>query len=103
MKPIPDSLRGIGLGLAIPPKSEWKPQKPQTVPALPDWIPVGPWNDYLAMRVQIKQPMHPRAQLLAIQQLAKLRKAGHDPAAVLERSVRKGWQGLYPIPLWYNR
>lgn len=65
---------------------------------LPDWIPIDQWNAYVEMRKFIKAPLSGRAVTLAINELAKLREKGNDPALVLDRSVMNNWKGLFEIP-----
>lgn len=64
---------------------------------LPDWIPPEPWHGYLAMRKTLRKPMSAGAVDLAIRELDKLRRQGHDPALVLEQSTLHSWPGLYPL------
>ena len=49
------------------------------------------------MRKASKKPMGPGAIELAIRKLDELRAEGHTPQAVLEQSVLRGWQGLFPV------
>lgn len=63
--------------------------------ALPDWVPMRDWADFVQMRKQMKKPMTERAIQLAIGKLDRLAKDGHDPAAVLQQSILNGWQDLY--------
>jgi hypothetical protein len=65
--------------------------------ALPDWIPQGPWDDYVAMRVTIKKPMTPGARRIAVAKLEQLKALGHGPTAVLNQSTFNSWQGLFEI------
>lgn len=65
---------------------------------LPDWIPIDQWSAYVEMRKFIKAPLSGRAVTLAINELAKLREKGNDPALVLDRSVMNNWKGLFEIP-----
>ena len=62
----------------------------------PDWLQIGPWNDYMDSRKLMKSPMTDRAKSLAIAKLNELRQSGHDPTAVLNQSVYNGWKGLFP-------
>lgn len=64
---------------------------------LPDWIPVQVWKDFEEMRRTIRKPMTDRARELVVQTLAKLREAGNPSAEVLEQSIRKSWQDVYPL------
>jgi hypothetical protein len=65
--------------------------------SLPDWIPADAWKGYEDMRVRIKKPITDRARALVVKELDKLRAAGHDPSAVLDRSTVKGWTDVYPL------
>lgn len=65
--------------------------------AAPEWVPPEPWAAFEAMRNRIRKPMTDRAKELVIIELDKLRAQGQEPAAVLEQSVRKSWQDVYPI------
>ena len=64
--------------------------------ALPDWIPQEAWESFVEMRSKIRAPLTGRAKTLAVAELGKLRDQGHDPRAVLEQSVLKGWRGVFP-------
>ena len=71
--------------------------KPKPIPALPEWIPRGPWAQWAEVRERMRAPLTAGAVELAIRELAKLRASGHDPTAVIEQSVLRGWRGLFPI------
>lgn len=64
---------------------------------LPDWIPLDAWQGWLAMRKAKRAPPTARAIELAINELDKLRRDGHDPGAVLDQSTMKNWTGLFPM------
>ena len=64
---------------------------------LPDWLPVESWNAYLTMRKKIRKPITADGVKLAIRELERLRDAGNDPKAVLERSILNSWQGLFEL------
>jgi hypothetical protein len=68
----------------------------------PDWLPLESWAGFMEMRKSCHRPLTPRAQELIIKKLAKLRAEGHDPARVLDQSVERGWQGIFPIKDDYN-
>lgn len=55
------------------------------------------WNDFLAMRKQIKKPASDRAQLAISNKLIKLRDSGNDPQAVLEQSIINNWRDVFPL------
>lgn len=75
-------------------KREDKPLSPR---AIPDWLPMEEWRGFRAMRAKIKKPLTDRAATMAIRNLAELRDAGQDPAAVLDQSTLHCWQDLYPV------
>ena len=64
--------------------------------APPDWVPSGPWSDWLEVRRKNKAPNTERALSLAVAELGRLKDQGHDPAAVLNSSVLNGYRGLFP-------
>ena len=65
--------------------------------ALPDWLPVREWEAFKNFRRKIKHTLTDEAIPIALQELAKLRGEGHDPVAVLNQSILRGWRGLFPI------
>lgn len=64
---------------------------------IPEWVPAEQWADFVEHRKQLKAKLTDRAVKMAIKELAKLRDAGHEPAAVLEQSIVNGWKGVFPI------
>lgn len=69
---------------------------------LPEWITTNQplreaWDGFVEMRKKIKHPLTKRATELAVYELEKLRNAGHDPVAVLNRSTLNDWRGLFPL------
>lgn len=108
-------ITGDGGGLGHPPASSLQPpttEPPAVQPpsarktraksafALPGWIPAGAWNDYAEMRQRIGKPMTDRAKELAIEELQKLCAGDSIMAtAVLDQSVFKSWQGLFPVKI----
>lgn len=65
--------------------------------ALPDWVPANTWNDFVAMRKQMRKPMGEAAMRLAVKTLDGLRSNGDDPQFVIEQSIMRGWTGLFPL------
>lgn len=56
------------------------------------------FEDYIAMRKQIKKPMTNRAIDLAIKKLDELSGGDNDIAIkIIEQSVMNSWQGLFPL------
>ena len=64
---------------------------------LPSWIPAEQWDAWLEVRKKKRAPNTSHALRLAVKELEKLRSAGHDPKAVLEQSILRGWQSVYEI------
>lgn len=64
---------------------------------IPDWIPATAWDGWIEMRRLKHAKPSPHAIRLAIGELEKLRRDGHDPGAVLDQSTLKNWTGLFPI------
>jgi hypothetical protein len=62
---------------------------------VPDWMPPQ-WTDYCAYR-KARKGWTAKAEALCIRELSRLREAGHDPAAVIEQSIRNGWAGVFPL------
>ena len=66
---------------------------------LPDWIPEELWRDYLAICSKPGKAIKPETLAAKVRKLEKLRNHGSDPSAVLERSIERGWVGLFEIPI----
>lgn len=64
---------------------------------LPDWIPVEQWQAFVAMRKAkgSRTPFTDAARDGIVQDLEKMRVAGHDVADALRRSVINGWSGVF--------
>ncbi len=72
-------------------------KEPKRAPlTLPEWLPVGVWADWHQFRSG-GRGWTQRAQELSLGSLAKLRDDGHDPKAVIEQSIERGWTGLFPL------
>ena len=67
------------------------------IPELPNFIPAEAWNEYLAMRKQIKKPATEYAQKLLIKKLLKMFNDGDDLEVVLENSIVNNWTDVYPL------
>jgi len=76
-------------------ETETEKKKNGSLP-LPDWLPVESWQAWLQIRPKVKAPNTPHALRIALSELGKLRDAGHDPKAVLDCAVTRGWRGLFP-------
>jgi len=76
------------------------PRAPKTgavVIDLPDWLPREPWNAWIEMRQQTRKKLTVKAIPMAIRNLEKLRAAGEDIEAVIEKSTLNNWTGFYPV------
>lgn len=75
-----------------------KPPKPPAL-AIPDWIPVEPWNEFVAMRRAKgkRAPFTVAAAKGILSELEKLRSQGQDIVGVLHQSVRAGWSDVYAV------
>lgn len=65
--------------------------------SLPDWLPLEDWKDFVAMRRKGKDKFTDRAAKLLLKDLDELRGKGHDPGAVLQQSIKRGWAGVFEI------
>ena len=88
---IPDSL--IPDSLIPDSREKQKGGKPPAL-TLPDWLPESAWLDWHAYRNSRKGWTH-KARELSLAKLTKLRTQGHDPTAVIEQSIERGWTGLF--------
>lgn len=81
------------------PKREDQKQKPaRAAPVFvdpPDWLDAGAWGEWCQYRKGKR--WQESAQRYSINELDKLRLAGHDPAAVIRQSIAAGWTGLFPL------
>lgn len=67
-----------------------------SAPKLPEWLPDSTWNDWHNFR-NARKGWTTKARELSLRTLGELRAAGHDPRAVIEQSIERGWTGLFPI------
>ena len=63
---------------------------------LPDWLPEQVWTDWHDYR-NSRKGWTKKAKQLSLSTLKTLRDQGHDPKAVVEQSIERGWSGLFPI------
>ena len=64
--------------------------------SLPDWLPREAWVMWAKDRSDRKKPITQAGAMLQLKDLEKYRAQGHDPVAVIENSIARGWQGLFP-------
>lgn len=73
-------------------------REPPTAFAPPDWVPRREWDDFDDMRRRKSgKAWTVRAREMAIEELAKLMRQGHDPVAVLRQSAMRSYSGLFPV------
>ena len=71
-------------------------------PIFPDWVPLDAWYGYTSMRDKIKKPMTAYAARLVLKELTRLRGDGHQPACVLEQSIKNNWTDVYAVKQKFN-
>lgn len=64
--------------------------------ALPDWLSADAWDAWHRFR-NGRKGWTADAKALSLRSLTKLRDEGHDPLAVIEQSIERGWTGLFPL------
>jgi hypothetical protein len=69
--------------------------KEETPTPLPDWLNLEAWHGLLEMRKEKGKAAAGRAQTLLIRKLDRFRQAGHDPTAILEKSIISGWLDVF--------
>ena len=84
-------------GAAKPPlnRKNMSSSKRQNI-VIPDWLDRESWEMWDSHRARAKG-WTPEARTLAIRSLTQLREQGFDPKAVIEQSILRGWNGLFPI------
>lgn len=87
----------LTLNLTPEPNTPISPKKSPPSLVFPDWLPSEQWEAYLDMRKSIKRTLTEHGIQLAINELSKLRDAGHDPAAILNQSTFNNWKGLFAL------
>lgn len=77
--------------------SSKKQIQPQAALVLPEWVPLKSWDAFVEMRKKGRWPLTDAACEATVADLDKLRKAGHDPGAVLMQSVQRCWRGVFEL------
>lgn len=61
-------------------------------------VPPDVWADFRKHRNKIRAPMTERAEGGILKKLEAIQaEHGHDPVAVLDQSIRKGWRDVFPL------
>lgn len=76
-------------------KTKPKAERPET--ELPSWLPTGTWQDFLAMRRDIKKPLTSQAVTRMLNKLERMRAEGHNIEACLDQSIVNNWQDVFPV------
>lgn len=63
---------------------------------LPAWLPADAWQDWHQYR-NSRKGWTQKARQLSLRNLTALFAQGHDPRAVIEQSIERGWTGLFPV------
>lgn len=61
----------------------------------PEWLSPDSWRQWVKHRAETKHPLTESTCAKQIEALARWQSDGHDPAAILDQSIRNGWQGLF--------
>ncbi|MEZ5691178.1 MAG: hypothetical protein R3D71_05900 [Rickettsiales bacterium] len=62
---------------------------------IPEWIDSKTWNDFMEVREKKKAVQSERALNCLISQLDKIRKKGHDPNQIIEKSIVNSWKDVF--------
>lgn len=106
--PVPKTVlgstkNGTGTGtkngtenLSVEPNKN-QPDEPnkKTARELPSWLPRDSWSGFEDHRKRSRKPLSDRARELVIAKLDALRAKGHDPQALLDTAVERGWLTVF--------
>lgn len=67
----------------------------ESVNALPNWLDVGLWNDWLDSRKKLKAVNSERALAIILKKLNEWQSQGHNPNTIIETSLVSGWKDCY--------
>ncbi|HVI55459.1 MAG TPA: hypothetical protein VM621_10450 [Luteibacter sp.] len=62
--------------------------------SLPDWLPAELWADWHTYR-NSRKGWTAKAKELSLKTLTELHGQGHSPKTIIERSIERGWTGLF--------
>ena len=62
---------------------------------LPDWLDKETWSALVDMRKRIKKPLTDHAQKLMLGKLERMKQAGHDIKAIMEKTIVNSWLDVY--------
>lgn len=76
------------------------PNPPAAAPPsvdLPPGLLPATWLAFRDHRQRLRAPLTPHAEQLLLAKLVRLGLDGHDPNAVVEQSIERGWKGFFPL------
>lgn len=77
-----------------------EPSKERVKTALPDWLPLEAWDMWSRFRKKASgAKWTDDAKRISLATLKNLHADGHDPTAVIEQSIERGWTGLFPLKI----
>ena len=80
-------------------KSTAKPEKFE----LPGWLDAETWAMWDQFRkTKSARGWTPQAKALSLKSLEKLKEEGHQPTAVIEQSIERGWTGLFEVKAQFS-
>lgn len=91
---IPHAIPHEGEGKKEKEQKEKGENKPTSLFSLPAVIRPEVWAAFEDHRKKLRKPMTDRARDLILNECLKL---GQDPNDLLEQSIRKGWQDVFPL------
>jgi len=63
---------------------------------LPEFLDPDLWEDFRQLRKEIKKPLTPTAEKMALKKLIGLHAENYDCNRIISRSIENSWQGLFP-------
>jgi hypothetical protein len=73
-------------------------EPPKAGVEIPEWLPAEHWAMWNRFRTKKdSKAWTDDARRLSLGTLGKLKDEGHDPKAVIEQSIERGWTGLFPL------
>jgi hypothetical protein len=93
--------QGVEHGAAQRRSEKREERKAKPCFALPDWVPLETWNEFLEMRESLRATPTEKAKALLVEKLQKLKCSGQDPKSVLEQSIERSWKGVFPVSTFY--